>query len=766
MSDLLSKIAPGHLSRDAYIYVRQSTLTQMRENTESLERQYELADRAMNLGWEPRQVVIVDEDLGRSGAEATARTGFKGLVADFGLGKVGIIFGIEVSRLARNNADWYQLLDLCAMTDTLIADGDGLYHPADFNDRLVLGLKGTMSEAELHLIRHRLTAGLRHKAAKGELRQGLPVGYCYDADGRVVMDPDESVRAAIASVYRLFGELGTARQVMMTMRADGLLVPRRPSRSGRVTWAQATYPSIHDFLTNPAYSGAFVFGRTRTEKRLDENGRIVVRTRQIPRSEWEVLIPDHHVGYISFARYEVIQDELRANSHPPRGEGGGPAREGTALLQGRMRCGRCGRMMQTGYSGTKGNCPRYVCGRARMLYGSEAACQSIGGRRLEQRVLGEVFAVLEPGALAATAKALQEAESLHAKRLSVFELSVERARFEADRARRQFDAVEPENRLVGRTLEAAYEQALVAQRQSEADLAVQRSRQPTRLTDEELAWVTRAGVDIRAVFDAPTTTHREKKQLLRAIVADVVVTVRKDDREADVRIVWEGGATTEFVMTLNKTGGHFRTTDEDTVDLVRRLAAHYDDGMIAPILARQHRRTASGLQFTRARVQSLRFANQIPAFRRESVTPEEDDVLVVGINQAQQILGVSKVTVYRWLRDGFIAGEQITPGGPWRIRIDAALRAKVVAEVPDGWVSLDSAAATLGVARQTVLDRIRAGKLRAVHVNRGRRMGLAIEITPATGSSRLFEESAATVSSGPDGSGRPSSLRRSDRKHQ
>ena len=374
MSDLGSKLRPAHLRRDAYVYVRQSTLTQVREHTESLERQYELAGRAQVLGWTASQVVVIDEDLGRSGADATAREGFKNLVADVGLGKVGIIFGIEVSRLARNNADWYQLLDLCALTDTLIADGDGCYHPGDFNDRLVLGLKGTMSEAELHLIRHRLTAGLRHKAAKGELRQGLPVGFCHDEDDRIVMDPNEAVRAAIATVMRRFDELGSARQVMLTMRDDGLLIPRRSNGARRITWAPASYPAIHDFLTNPNYAGAFVFGRARTEKRLDARGRLVVCTRLLPRAEWEVLIPDHHPGYVSWERWEAIQDELRANWRAPRGHGGGAVREGTALLQGLMRCGSCGRMMQTGYSGTKGNCPRYVCARAKQLYGAEHAC--------------------------------------------------------------------------------------------------------------------------------------------------------------------------------------------------------------------------------------------------------------------------------------------------------------------------------------------------------------------------------------------------------
>ncbi|MBV8462288.1 MAG: recombinase family protein, partial [Acidimicrobiales bacterium] len=436
----MSKVAAGHLERDALVYVRQSTLTQVREHTESLERQYELAFRAQSLGWAPHQVRIIDDDLGRSGADSSLREGFKNLVAEVGLGKVGIILGIEVSRLARNNADWYQLLDLCAVTDTLIADGDGLYHPADFNDRLVLGLKGTMSEAELHLIRHRLTAGLRHKAAKGELRQGIPVGLVYDEDDHVLMDPNEAVIEAIATVFRRFEELGSARQVMLSLRGDGILLPRRPCGARRVTWAPATYPAVHDFLTNPAYAGAFVFGRTRTDKRVEPSGRLVSRTRLLPRDEWLVVIPEHHPGFVSWERYCEIQDQLRANWRPPRGQGGGAVREGTALLQGLIRCGRCGRMMQTAYSGKAGNCPRYACARGAQLYGNPVHCQSLGGRRLEQRVLYELFAVLEPAALSATATALKEAEANYRQRLAVFELATERARFEAERARRQFDA--------------------------------------------------------------------------------------------------------------------------------------------------------------------------------------------------------------------------------------------------------------------------------------------------------------------------------------
>jgi DNA invertase Pin-like site-specific DNA recombinase len=724
-----AKIGPVHLGRDAYVYVRQSTLRQMREHTESLNRQYELRERAVALGWDAHQVRVIDADLGRSGAEATAREGFKDLVADVGLGRVGIIFGIEVSRLARNNADWYQLLDLCALTDTLIADADGVYHPADFNDRLVLGLKGTMSEAELHLIRSRLTAGLRHKAERGELRQGLPVGFDYDHDDRVVLSADEAVVEAIATVFRRFAELGTGRQVLLSLRGDGLLLPRRPTRSGRVVWRPATYPAVHDFLTNPVYAGAFVFGRTRTEKRVDATGKVVERTVLLPREQWAVLIPDHHQGFIDFATYEANIDRLRQNWRAPRGSGGGAPREGAALLQGWLRCGKCGRLMQTGYSGVKGNCPRYVCARAKQLYGGEKGCQSLGGRRLENRVLEEMFAVLEPAALAATAQALTDAERSHAATLRAFELSVERARYEADRARRQYDAVEPENRLVARTLERALETKLTAQRQAEHDLLAAQARRPVRLTDEELAWLSRAGADVRAVFNASSTSFRERKQLLRAIIAEVVVTVDVATRTATLKIIWQGGSSTDLTMPLTRSGGHFRATDEDTVDLVRRLAVHYDDTTIALILSRQRRRTGTGLPFTKGRVHSLRVSRGIPTYRpAENVAPDGDDAVVVTVAEAERLLGVSKVT-YRWLRDGFITGEQLTAGAPWRIRIDQAVRDRVVPAVPDGWVGLDQAATVLGVARQTVLHKVQRGELQAVHVNRGHRKGLRINVS-------------------------------------
>ena len=727
----VEKINASHRGREAYVYVRQSTPSQMIHHTESLARQYELRERAVALGWPGHQVVVIDADLGRSGAQSAGRLGFKELVADVGLGKVGIVLGIEVSRLARNNADWYQLLDLCALTDTLIADADGVYHPANFNDRLVLGLKGTMSEAELHLIRSRLTAGLKHKAARGELRQGLPVGLDYDEDDKVVITADEAVREVITTVFRRFDELGSARQVLISLREDHLLLPRRRNGSTRIAWADASYPAVHDLLTNPAYAGAFVFGRTRTEKRVDpDTGQVLSRDRVVPREQWEVLIPDHHPGFITWDKYEANTARLRSNWRGPRDQPGGAVREGRALLQGLLRCARCGRIMQTGYSGTKGNCPRYVCARAKQLYAGEHVCQSIGGIRLENTILEQLFAMLAPAALSATVQALAEADEHHRRNLAVFELAVERARFEAQRALRQFNNVEPENRLVARTLEKTLEDKLAAVRAAESDLSAQRARRPVALTAEELAWITSAGADVRAVFDAPTTTLRERKQLIRAVISEIGITVRAQQRIADLRIVWQGGATTELSMPMNTAGGHLRATDEETLTLVRRLAQHYDDRTIAVILAKQKRRTATGLTWTRPRVTALRANHAIPAYQplpAADVRPDCDDSVVVTISAAERLLGVSKVTLYRWMRDGFITGEQITPGAPWRIRVDQALRDRIRPEAPDGWLGLDEAAKALGMARQTVLHKVQRGELAAVHVNRGRRKGLRIQ---------------------------------------
>ena len=438
-----------------------------------------------------------------------------------------------------------------------------------------------------------------------------------------------------------------------------------------------------------------------------------------------MCLQDHHPGYISFDAYLANQQRLRGNWRPPRGEGGGGAREGRALLQGLIRCGRCGRMMQVGYTGPS-LVPRYACSRGSQLYGGER-CQSVGGRRIEQVVLDALFEALKPAAIEATLRALEHATADHHARVRSAELELERARIGADRAHRQFDVCEPENRLVARTLEREWEQRLTEVRHAEQTLAATGARRPDPLTDEEIAWCRRAGADLRHVFDAPATSHRERKQLLRTIITEVVVTVDREHHHAALRVVWDGGAITEHSVALPRTGRHTRATNQDTIALVRRLAEHYPDKQIAAILARQGRLTGHGNPFTAARVHALRAYHKIPAAPAVRATPHDGDIVTVAA--AASTLGVSTATVHRWLREGFITGEQITPGAPWQIHLTPELRARVCEHAPDGWLPLADAAKALGVARQTVLHRVQHGELAAVYVHRGKRKGLRIQVT-------------------------------------
>jgi len=725
------KITEAHLRRRAVVYVRQSTIAQVERNVESAARQYALAERAVELGWPAGSVTVVDEDTGRSGSSAEGRVGFKELVAEVGLGHVGLVLALEVSRFARSSADWHQLLDLCALTGTLIADADGVYSPADFNDRMLLGLKGTMSEAELHLIRARLNGGLRHKAERGELRMPLPVGLDRDEDGLIVLCPDEQVRHAIERVFTLWRRLGSARQVVMELVVEGQALPRRRVGQRRIRWARASYGAVHDFLTNPAYAGAFVFGRTRQHKRLGEDGRVLISTVQVPMAEWSVCLPEHHPGYVCWDQYLATRERLRANMTWLE-QGSGVAREGSALLQGLVRCGRCGRRMQITYSGKGGASHRYACVRGRDLHATGKTCQALGGKRLEKAVLASFFEAVTPAGIEASAGAIRELQEQHEERLAGQRLALERAEFEAERAERQFDACEPENRLVARTLEGKLEQALATAEGERGKLvAIERVR-PAPLTDQERTALARLTRDLPRLWDAKSTSDRDRKELLRTIISEIVLTIHATERRADVEICWEGGARTELAVRLNANVLERRRTSEDTIELIRRLAAHHPDRQIANILSHQGRLTASGLPFTQARVQSVRVRAGIPA-----APPPDPDSELLTIQQAANELDVSMFTIRRWLREGRIAGEQTTPGAPWRIRLNDEVRASFVPQIPDGYVPLAEAAQLLGCARQTVLHKVQRGELRAVQVTQGRRKGLRIEV-PGTQLDRMI----------------------------
>jgi excisionase family DNA binding protein len=727
------KVTDQHRRRRAVVYVRQSTLHQVERHVESAARQYALRERAVELGWPPASVVVVDEDTGRSGATSEGRIGFKELVAEVGLGHVGLVLALEVSRLARSSADWHQLLDLCALTGTLIADADGVYSPADFNDRLLLGLKGTMSEAELHLIRARLDGGLRNKAERGELRLALPVGLDRDDEDRIVLCPDEQVRHAIERVFTLWRRLGSARQVVMELIAEGQQLPRRTVGQRRIRWTRASYGAVHDFLTNPAYAGAFVFGRKRREKTVGPDGRLRVRDVDVPLEEWSVCLPEHHPGYVTWTDYLATLERLRRNVIQ-RGEGGGAAREGAALLQGLVRCGRCGRRMQVAYSGNGGKVRRYACVRGHVLHHTESTCQTLGGGRLEKAVIDAFLEAVTPAGVAATAVAIRELEDQHEQLVAGQRLALERAEYEAQRAERQFDACEPENRLVARTLERKLEEALAAVERERGKLAAVEHARPQPLTNAERRALAALARDLPRLWDASTTTDRDRKQLLRTLIREIIVTVNAEERRANAEIFWEGGARSELAVKLNARGPETRRLGEDTIVLIRRLAEHHNDQQIAAILSRQGYRTGTGLAFTETRVRAARFRAGVPAAPK----PDPDSPLVT-IQQAAEELNVSTFTIRRWLDQGLLPGEQAIPGAAWRIRLDDEVRARFVPEVPDGFVALKEAARLLGCAKQTVLHKVQRGELRAIQVTNGRRKGLRIEV-PGAGLDRLINE--------------------------
>lgn len=720
-----SEITLRHTARRAAIYVRQSTLQQVSENLESQRRQYALADRAAELGWPRGAIVVIDDDLGRSGS-GVARAGFDRLVSEVGLGQIGAVFALEVSRLARNNRDWYQLLDLCALVGTLIGDSDGLYDPALFNDRLLLGLKGTMSEVELHLIRSRLNGGLWEAARRGALRTHLPVGYEHDRDGAIVLTPDESVRESIALVFRKFAELGSARQVVAHLREEDIALPHRDLRDGTIAWRPADYAPVHRILTNPTYAGLYAYGRSKMERALDERGRPRSRQRRRAPSEWAVRIEDHHPGFIDQERYLANQERLRANWRAPRGEAARAVREGAALLQGLVRCGRCGRRMQVSYSGPGGKARRYACHQAQRLQAAERACQSLGGVRLDQRVAEVFLTALEPASLEATLAALRESEQAWEMDKRQRLLVVEKARYEAERARRQFEQVEPENRLVARTLEREWERRLADLSAREGDLARFQTSRPLPLSDEEISWLRSAGADLRAVWGAETTTKRERKQLLRCLIKEVVVTVQRERHEADVAIVWAGGAATKLTSKLNRTGEHRHVTSDEVVDLVRRLGPHHSNDQIALILNSRHLRTGQGNTFTRLRVATIRERLGIPS--PKIMTAAADDPGWMDVRSAARELGVSVDTIRRWAREGFLESRQVMASAPWRIHVTDELRQRVVPDTPAGWVGLAAAAKALGHSRQTILHWVQSRRLQAVQVTSGKRKGLRIKV--------------------------------------
>ena len=730
-STLDSKITAEHLERMAYVYIRQSSPRQVEQHQQSGRRQYELAGWVQQLGWSKERIVVVDEDQGQSGCIAKARAGFGNMVRAVGRSEVGIVISTEVSRLARNSPDWSNLMYLSRYTATLISDGEKIYDPALSDDRMVLGIRGQVSELEMDISIQRMVAARWHQAKLGEAVSIPPAGYEIDELGALVTTNDEAVSEAIRMVFEKFDELGCAMHVYLYWKESGRKFPvrRRQLRSHPVVWMKPTYHALLAVLHNPIYAGAYAYGRTQTVRQVDYEGVARVRVRRVQRRKWPVLIQDHHPAYITYEKYVLNQGRLRGNM--PKGQQDdvnekGPVREGDSLLQGLVRCGQCGRSMSVAYSGRPSQSRRYhyyICAGGHEALGGNG-CQNVNGLRLDRAVEEAFVNAIEPAGREAAEIAEAELRGELDRSKRYWELQVERAEYEAQRAQRQYDAVEPENRVVARELERRWNERLeeLSRLREQAQRFVEQKRP---LTEAEGERVRRLGEEVGEVWSASTTTRQDQKRLVRCLIEEVQV--RTQAEQHLVRIIWKGGATTELEARHVKRG-QAHVAGEEIVELVRRLALEFNDAQIARILTRQGIRNMGGRSYTRSGVCSLRNCHGITSSPRPVAKDPREGPFTA--EEAATELGVAYGTIHRWLSEGVLRGGQVAPGAPWRIVLTEEVRTRLTAGgVPAGWVSLTEAAKRLGRPKATVAHWVNTGKLNAVRTMLGKRSCWRIDVS-------------------------------------
>jgi excisionase family DNA binding protein len=664
----MSRINAEHLSRAAVIYIRQSTADQVQHNLESQRRQYALADRARELGWS--EVLVIDDDLGRSGS-GVHRPGFERLLAQLCQSEVGAVFCVEASRLARNGRDWHTLLEFCRLVNALLIDEDGIYDPRSANDRLLLGMKGTISEMELSALRERCQAGLEQKARRGELFTLVPTGFVRGEGDRLEQDPDQRVREAIAVVFRRFRELGSVRQVLMWLRQERIELPANSfTASGwQKAWKLPVYNTVLKILTNPAYAGAYVFGRTKSIARIVAGRKQIYKGQKLEQDDWSVLLKEHHAGYISWEDYQNNLRTIANNAQMQAGMVQGSARRGQALLGGLLRCGHCGRKLHVTYSGTRGDCVRYDCRGNLINHGSSERCISFGGLRADQRVSEEVLRQLQPLGLRAALAAIDQRAQACNEQVHHKELALQQARFEVARARRQYDAVDPDHRLVAGELERRWNEALHTQGVIEEELEVLRREQPQQLSDDQRGQLMAMGDDLAMVWNHPRGSVALKKRLLRSVLEEIVVRVA--EQQVAMVLHWCGGDHTELQFAKNRTGQHRWATDQDLIALVRALARQMPDGLIAAALNRMGKRTVHGHTWNKTRVAALRNDHQIAVYR----LGEREERGELTLDEAAAYLRLNVMSMRRIIARGEIAANQFCAGAPWVIRrsdLDAA----------------------------------------------------------------------------------------------
>ena len=658
----MSKITTEHLARSAYVYIRQSTADQLTHNHESRRRQYGLADRARQLGW--TTVEVIDDDLGRSGG-GTARPGFERLLAAICEARVGAVLAVEASRLARNGRDWHTLIEFCGLVGTLIVDEDGIYDPRHPNDRLLLGMKGTMSELELSLFRQRSQEALKQKANRGALILGVAAGYVKVGRDRIEKNPDQRTREALQLVFSKFAEFQSVRQVHIWLRDEGIELPVK-SRDGEargIVWRLPAYNIVHNILTNPIYAGAYAFGRTTSKVSVEQGRKRVRRGVHRPMTEWDVLIKDHHAGYITWEEFERNQGVI-ANNATGKGSAAvkGAVRRGELLLPGLLRCGHCGRKLHVSYSGKLG---RYSCYGARTNHGT-ARCISISGLSIDSAVGAEVLRVLKPLGIEAAVKAIETQTGRTSAAQRQLELSLQQARYEVAHARRQYDAVDPANRLVAAELERRWNDALQTVHRIECEIASIVAIRPPPLGERERQELMRLGADLELAWSHPAATAATRKRILRAALNEIVV--RKEGPVINMVLHWKGGDHTalQVKLRLNAAGRHHWPPPDDTIALVRQLARLMPDRQIARLLNRSGKLTGYGNGWTEQRVRGFRNHHDIAVYR----DGEWADRGEITLDAAAQIIGVAKMTALRMIRRGDLKGRQACKGAPWVIKAE------------------------------------------------------------------------------------------------
>lgn len=659
-----SKITSQHLEQKAYVYVRQSTLNQVLHHQESTQRQYALKDKALQLGWSENKIRILDRDLGQSGAQSQNREDFKTLLADVSLGEVGAVLALEASRLARSNTDWHRLIELCSLTGTLILDEDGVYNPADFNDALLLGLKGTMSAAELHFLRGRLLGGKRNKAERGQLRFPLPVGLCWEEE-QIVLDPDQEVQGAVRLVFQSFRETGSAYGVAQYFGERGLKFPKRAYGgvwNGKLIWGHLTDSRVLSIIKNPAYAGVYAFGRFRYVKQILQDGQIRQRVQKMPRGSWLVEIQNHHPGYLTWENYLENQDKLECNrTHSAEAALPSNVRDGLAMLQGLLVCGKCGRRLTIRYRGNGGIYPIYECNWLKRQGRAKRSCMSIPCPPLDkvmtQRVLETVNADTLALALAAHDELAQRDESLTRQ----WSMRLQRVQYEADLAQRRYEEVDPANRLVAASLEKRWNEALSRVEEVRRQMAEFQRQQTRTFTAPQREQILALAGDFPRLWQSETTSAKDKKRMLRLLLDNITVE-RGKERNVSLHVCWSGGAREDLTAVLPRKVQDRIRHPSQCVEEVRLLAQKHTDAQIVELFNSRGERTAKGNPFTSASIKWIRYKHRIPA-----PNLKRSDELTVDEVAAE--FHVSRGVVYYWINRDILPARRIGDGHPYWITL-------------------------------------------------------------------------------------------------